>query len=64
MLGPKTNVGGVLDVVPLGEGGRVLGAFGHDAEPAVGLEGAVNDFQIPGGMVKVFEDFGGGNKVV
>ena len=39
-------------------------ALGHNAEPAAGLEGVMQGVQIPGGLMQVFEDFGGGDKLL
>ena len=38
---PKAHVSGIVGVMPFSEGRVILDAFGHDAEPAVGFEGAV-----------------------
>ena len=38
---PKAHVGGIVGVMPFSKGRVILDAFGHDAEPTGGFEGAV-----------------------
>ena len=56
-------MGGIAFIVPMLEGFLVLDPFGHDAEPAIGLQAGPQLIQDQQGLGQVFDYFSRGDEV-